>query len=83
MLPLLVPLFVAALRRGETLVLAMEARNYTGGKGRTHLIHLRAEWSDAIALALVAVLAASMIAAGRLGLDGHIWHLLTGAASPF
>jgi energy-coupling factor transport system permease protein len=35
MLPLLVPLFTFALRRGEELIVAMEARAYTGGAGRT------------------------------------------------
>lgn len=35
MLPILVPLFTFALRRGEELIVAMEARAYTGGAGRT------------------------------------------------
>lgn len=35
MLPVLVPLFTFALRRGEELIVAMEARAYTGGAGRT------------------------------------------------
>jgi energy-coupling factor transport system permease protein len=35
LLPILVPLFTYALRRGEELVVAMEARAYTGGAGRT------------------------------------------------
>ncbi|HUW14164.1 MAG TPA: energy-coupling factor transporter transmembrane component T [Anaerolineae bacterium] len=74
MLPLLVPLFVAALRRGETLVLAMEARNYSGGKGRTHLIHLQARCADVVAIGLVALLAAGLIAAGRANLDARLWH---------
>ncbi len=57
LLPLLVPLFLNALRRGEELVLAMEARCYVGGKGRTHLIEFTTHWSDLIALAAVAVFA--------------------------
>jgi energy-coupling factor transport system permease protein len=35
LLPILVPLFTFALRRGEELIVAMEARAYTGGAGRT------------------------------------------------
>lgn len=69
MLPLLVPLFVSALRRGETLVLAMEARGYSGGRGRTHLIRLQARWTDGLAVALVLLLAAGLLAAGWLDLD--------------
>jgi energy-coupling factor transport system permease protein len=74
MLPLLVPLFVGALRRGEILVLAMEARNYTGGRGRTHLVHLQARWVDGLAVCIAALLSAALITAGRTGLDGRIWY---------
>jgi energy-coupling factor transport system permease protein len=35
LLPILVPLFTIALRRGEELIVAMEARAYMGGAGRT------------------------------------------------
>jgi len=35
MLPIVVPLFTFALQRGEELIVAMEARAYTGGEGRT------------------------------------------------
>lgn len=37
MIPLLVPLFVGAFRRADELALAMEARCYQGGKGRTRM----------------------------------------------
>ncbi len=37
MVSLIVPLFVDAFRRAEDLILAMDARCYMGGKGRTHL----------------------------------------------
>jgi len=73
MLPLLVPLFVGALRRGETLALAMEARSYTGGRGRTHLIRLDGKPVDMLAVVFVAILAAGMLAAGRLQLDSRLW----------
>ena len=37
MVPLLVPLFVSAFRRAEDLAMAMEARCYNGGAGRTKM----------------------------------------------
>ncbi|RKD22673.1 hypothetical protein BEP19_10480 [Ammoniphilus oxalaticus] len=43
MIPLLIPLFVSTFRRAEELALAMEARGYRGGEGRTKLRELR--WS--------------------------------------
>jgi len=71
-LPLLVPLFLASLRRAENLIEAMEARCYLGGKGRTHLIHLRAGSRDYFAL-----LAALVVAAAALGLSiTHADHVL-------
>jgi energy-coupling factor transport system permease protein len=78
MLPLLIPLFVTALRRAETLVMAMEARCYVGGQGRTHLIHLQASWKDGMAVLIVALLVAALIAAAQLSLDGRLWQGLFG-----
>lgn len=51
LLPLMVPLFVSAFRRAEELALAMEARAYRGGQGRTRMVELRFGWRDAVALA--------------------------------
>jgi len=58
---LLVPLFLNALRRAEDLVLAMETRCYLGGKGRTHLIHLRLKLADFLALALLVLFVTAML----------------------
>lgn len=55
LLPLIVPLFLSALRRAEDLILAMEARCYVGGKGRTHFLEFTLKQRDV--LALFAVLA--------------------------
>lgn len=41
LIPLLVPLFVGAFRRADDLALAMEARCYRGGEGRTRFRQLR------------------------------------------
>lgn len=57
-LPLIVPLFLSALRRGEDLILAMEARCYVSGARRTRLVELRAGPADAAAVALLAGLVA-------------------------
>ena len=40
LLPLIVPLFLGAFRRAEDLVLAMEARGYSSGTGRTQFVEL-------------------------------------------
>jgi energy-coupling factor transport system permease protein len=45
-LPLIVPLFLNGLRRGEELVFAMEARCYVSGEGRTKFIVLHSGWRD-------------------------------------
>ena len=46
MIPLLVPLFVSAFRRADDLAMAMEARCYNGGEGRTKMNPLRYEGRD-------------------------------------
>jgi energy-coupling factor transport system permease protein len=51
--PLFVPLFLSALRRSEELAVAMEARGYAGGRGRTRLIILRMRFIDWLALIVV------------------------------
>jgi energy-coupling factor transport system permease protein len=53
LLPLLVPLFLNALQRAEELVLAMEARCYMGGRGRSHLMQLESRPVDYLALLTV------------------------------
>ena len=40
MIPIMVPLFISAFRRAEELAMAMEARCYRGGVGRTRLNRL-------------------------------------------
>ncbi len=48
LLPLVVPLFVNAFRRAEQLAVAMEARGYIGGAGRTKFITLKGSWLDIV-----------------------------------
>lgn len=53
MVPLLVPLFVSAFRRADDLALAMEARCYMGGSGRTKMKPLRYGRRDYLAYAVL------------------------------
>lgn len=61
LIPVLVPLLVSAFRRSEDLALAMEARCYRGGAGRTRMHELRWRAADVVALAIVAVAAALLL----------------------
>lgn len=54
-IPVLVPLFISAFRRANDLAMAMEARCYRGGDGRTKLFPLKYEKGDRIAYALLIV----------------------------
>jgi energy-coupling factor transport system permease protein len=61
MIPLLVPLFISAFRRAGDLAMAMEARCYHGGEGRTRLHVLKFRKDDAIAGISILVLMAVII----------------------
>ncbi len=60
LVPLLVPLFVSAFRRANDLALAMEARGYHGGEGRTKMKPLICRRRDYIAYLLIAAYAVLM-----------------------
>lgn len=53
LVPLLVPLFVSAFRRANDLAMAMEARCYRGGEGRTKMKPLKYEKWDKVAYLLM------------------------------
>ena len=53
LIPLLVPLFVASFRRADDLALAMDARCYHGGEGRTKLHPLVYTRADKIAYVIL------------------------------
>ncbi|MCR5369205.1 MAG: energy-coupling factor transporter transmembrane protein EcfT [Clostridium sp.] len=63
MIPLLVPLFVAAFRRATDLAMAMEARCYRGGAGRTKMKPLHYSGRDRIAYVILFAFVAAVIAA--------------------
>ena len=66
LIPVLVPLFIAAIRRASDLAMAMDARCYHGGMGRTKLRPLRYSGHDFIAYLIVVGMFALTIAAGVL-----------------
>ncbi len=67
MIPLLVPLFVSAFRRANDLAMAMEARCYHGGDGRTQMKPLKYESRDYIALTIIALFLALCIVGRVIG----------------
>ncbi len=66
MVPLLVPLFVSAFRRAGDLGMAMEARCYRGGEGRTRMRVLRFTRLDAFATLIMVVYVALVVVEGIL-----------------
>ena len=55
MVPLLVPLFISAFRRANDLAMAMEARCYRGGEGRTKmkpLVYKKRDYAGFVVLGL-------------------------------
>ena len=64
MVPLLVPLFVSAFRRANDLALAMEARCYHGGEGRTKMKPLSYKAWDKRAYVILACYLALVILLG-------------------
>ena len=55
MIPILVPLFISAFRRANDLAMAMEARCYRGGEGRTKMKPLIYQKRDYIAYGIFAM----------------------------
>lgn len=62
LVPLLVPLFISAFRRANDLAMAMEARCYRGGEGRTKMKPLVYARRDYYAYGVVALFLAAIIA---------------------
>ena len=62
LVPIIVPLFVSAVRRADDLAMAMEARCYHGGDGRTRMKPLKMKGRDWAALAVVIAVCAAVIA---------------------
>lgn len=70
MIPLLVPLFVSAFRRANDLAMAMEARCYRGGEGRTKMKPLRYARIDVIGYLVLILFLVVSVLFGRMGILG-------------
>ncbi|MDT2826434.1 energy-coupling factor transporter transmembrane component T family protein [Vagococcus lutrae] len=59
--PLLIPLFVSSFNRAEELAIAMEARGYQGGEGRTKYRVLQWRWPDTVCVIVFALLTVALL----------------------
>ena len=66
LVPILVPLFVSAFRRANDLAVAMEARCYRGGEGRTKMNPLKYSLRDGIAYLVLLLYLGAIITVGIL-----------------
>ena len=67
MIPILVPLFVSAFRRANDLAMAMEARCYRGGEGRTKMKPLKYTKRDSIAFVCLIVYFVAILVVRQFG----------------
>ena len=72
MIPILVPLFVSAFRRANDLAMAMEARCYRGGDGRTKMKSLVYHSRDYLSYAVMVVYLVIVVVIGRY-VPFHLW----------
>ncbi len=63
-IPVIIPLIISAFRRAEDLAIAMEARCYRGGKGRTRYRQLKFSWRDLVISVYVVTFAVVVIVVG-------------------
>lgn len=68
LIPLLVPLFVSAFRRANDLAMAMEARCYRGGEGRTKMKPLKYKGRDMVSYLVLAAFFAGIIVLNHVDL---------------
>lgn len=65
LVPVLVPLFVSAFRRANDLAMAMEARCYRGGEGRTRMKPLKYVKRDRVAYLCLVIYLLILVAVTR------------------
>ena len=70
--PVILPMFISAIRRANDLALAMEARCYHGGEGRTKMKPLQYTGIDRVAYVSLLVYVAGMVAL-RITLTNWMW----------
>ena len=66
LVPILVPLFISAFRRANDLAMAMEARCYHGGEGRTKMKPLKYKSRDVTAYLILAIYVVAVVLVGRV-----------------
>lgn len=66
LVPLLVPLFISAFRRADDLALAMEARCYRGGEGRTRMKQLLYTKQDRLTYILILIYIVAMFFCAKI-----------------
>ena len=66
LVPVLIPLFISAFRRANDLAMAMEARGYHGGEGRTKMKPLKYQKRDHMAYLAMVLYLLAMYAAKRI-----------------
>ena len=64
LMPILIPLFISAIKRAGDLATAMESRCYHNGIGRTRMKKLKAGARDFVALGVMLIIVAAVITAG-------------------
>lgn len=74
MIPLLVPLFISAFRRANDLAMAMEARGYHGGEGRTKMKPLIYQNRDKAAYLCLLLYLVAMFFINRIGFFAGLWY---------
>jgi len=57
-LPVILPLFAGAQKRADDLAMALEARAYQGGRGRTQMMALQLKMADALSLTMALMITA-------------------------
>ena len=68
LIPILVPLFISALRRADELATAMECRCYQGGEGRTKMKQLHYHRNDFRAFGIGGAVVLAVVVLGQFGL---------------
>ena len=66
--PVLVPVFVGALRRGDRMAMALELRGFNSGRPRTTYLRARMGGRDVLALAVVVAIATTYVRFWWLGM---------------
>src|SRR6185436_4869372 len=66
--PVLVPVFVGALRRGDRMAMALELRGFNSGRPRTTYLRARMGGRDVLALAVVVAIATTYLRFWWLGM---------------